>query len=288
MRRVYVSSALAILLLCFNTSLNAAPQEPNQTSPAPVVSAATYPNSPDGLKQFIVDTLGALESGDNQKASALLSSLAIPSHSAWFVNMVGPMDAPRFEARYEKLLPGTLSEIRRRFEYAADGGRTEVQVRALAQSSASPSPTMAEAPTQSSPTYTVGGCKPKEKHPIYLGDFSYVDGGFRFTNELSQATNTAAPPHIPGKGDVQAPKIIHSVPPSYPEVAKALDTTGVVVLHAIIGTDGKLTEITLVSGNSLLVSSAFDAVRQWKYQPCLLNGVPVEVDTTIAVQFQLH
>ncbi len=57
------------------------------------------------------------------------------------------------------------------------------------------------------------------------------------------------------------------------------------MLHAIIGTDGRILELHAVTGNPWLVRAALDAVQQWRYQPTLLNGEPVEVETTITVSF---
>ena len=59
------------------------------------------------------------------------------------------------------------------------------------------------------------------------------------------------------------------------------------MLHAIIDKDGNVTQLEVVSGHPLLVQSALDAVKQWRYQPTQLNGDPVEVDTTITVTFVL-
>jgi protein TonB len=61
----------------------------------------------------------------------------------------------------------------------------------------------------------------------------------------------------------------------------------VVRFNAVIGKDGSIQNLTLVSGHPLLVPSATEAVRQWKYQPTLLNGEPVEVVTQIDVNFTL-
>jgi len=60
-----------------------------------------------------------------------------------------------------------------------------------------------------------------------------------------------------------------------------------VLLHAIIGKNGQVEQLSVVSGHPLLVQSALDAVRQWRYQPTTLNGDPVEVDTEIQVIFSL-
>jgi periplasmic protein TonB len=88
-------------------------------------------------------------------------------------------------------------------------------------------------------------------------------------------------------GNVQAAKMVRQVTPLYPQIAKTAHVQGNVVLHAIIAKDGTVQELTYISGPALLMRSAMDAVRQWRYQPTLLNGEPVEVDTTITVVFTL-
>ena len=89
------------------------------------------------------------------------------------------------------------------------------------------------------------------------------------------------------KGVVTAGHIIHRVPPFYPPIAKKARVQGTVVIHAIIGKDGTVNSPTIVSGPEMLRQSALDAVRQWKYQPYLLNGTPVEVETTLSIDFAL-
>ena len=75
--------------------------------------------------------------------------------------------------------------------------------------------------------------------------------------------------------------------PAYPPDAKAAHVQGTVVLHAIIGKDGKIKELQFVSGPPMLARAAMDAVKRWRYKPCLLKGEPVEVDTTISAVFTL-
>ena len=88
-------------------------------------------------------------------------------------------------------------------------------------------------------------------------------------------------------GQVQQAKLINRVQPVYPPLAKQARIQGNVVLHAIIAKDGTIQELQVLSGHPLLVQAALDAVRQWRYQPTLLNGDPVEVDTTVTVVFTL-
>jgi periplasmic protein TonB len=89
-------------------------------------------------------------------------------------------------------------------------------------------------------------------------------------------------------GNVQAAKLMNKVQPSYPPLARQTRISGTVRLHAIIGKDGSVQQLEVMSGHPLLVQAALDAVRQWKYQPTTLNGDPVEVDTTIDVIFSLN
>ena len=81
--------------------------------------------------------------------------------------------------------------------------------------------------------------------------------------------------------------LIHQVKPEYPHIALQTRTQGAVVLHAIIGRDGTITSLEVASGHPMLVSAALDAVRQWRYRPYMLNGEPVEVETSITVNFVL-
>jgi protein TonB len=74
----------------------------------------------------------------------------------------------------------------------------------------------------------------------------------------------------------------------YPPLARQTRISGTVRLHAIIAKDGTVQQLEVLSGHPLLVQAALDAVRQWRYQPTLLNGEPVEVDTTVDVIFSLN
>ncbi len=89
-------------------------------------------------------------------------------------------------------------------------------------------------------------------------------------------------------GNVQAARIVNRVQPVYPPLARQTRISGTVRLHAIIGKDGTIQSLEVMSGHPLLQQAALDAVRQWRYQPTLLNGEPVDVDTTIDVIFSLN
>ncbi len=91
---------------------------------------------------------------------------------------------------------------------------------------------------------------------------------------------------VPAK--VMAARIVSQVQPKYPEQAKKKRIQGTVVLNVEIGTDGTVEGVKVASGPKELRQSALVAVRQWKYKPYLLNGSPVEVDTTISVVYTLN
>ncbi len=80
--------------------------------------------------------------------------------------------------------------------------------------------------------------------------------------------------------------LIHKVEPVLPETGQATSGQDTVVLNAVIGPDGAVIKVHPLSGPDSLVSAATDAVRWWRYQPYLVNGQPVEVETTVTVNFQ--
>ncbi len=97
----------------------------------------------------------------------------------------------------------------------------------------------------------------------------------------------AMPKHV--VGGVMAGKRVQFVEPEYPAMAKIARLSGTVVFAAVIGKDGSLVNLVpLASTDSMFTEAAFDAVKQWKYSPYELNGVPTEVDTTITVNFALN
>jgi protein TonB len=95
------------------------------------------------------------------------------------------------------------------------------------------------------------------------------------------------PQRIRVGGNVQAARLRRQPKPVYPPLARQARIQGVVRFTAIIGKDGTIQNLQLIGGHPLLVQSAQDAVKQWVYEPTLLNGEPVEVVTQIDVNFTL-
>lgn len=80
---------------------------------------------------------------------------------------------------------------------------------------------------------------------------------------------------------------VHDVTPTYPQMARIAHIQGDVLLQATISKSGVIENLRGVSGHPILIQAAMDAVKQWKYKPYILNGEPVEVETTIKVQFHM-
>jgi protein TonB len=96
----------------------------------------------------------------------------------------------------------------------------------------------------------------------------------------------SAPLHVGGV--VRPPQKIHHVAPTYPAIAQSARVSGVVILEALIAEDGSVREVKVLRSVPLLDAAATDAVRQWRFTPTLLNGVPVQVIMTVTVTFNLN
>lgn len=97
----------------------------------------------------------------------------------------------------------------------------------------------------------------------------------------------ATPQRVRVSQGVSQGLLIHKVQPQYPPLARQARIQGVVVLQALIGKDGSIQNLHVVSGHPMLTNAALEAVKEWRYKPYYLNGEPVEVETTINVNFTL-
>ena len=116
-----------------------------------------------------------------------------------------------------------------------------------------------------------------------------VDVQAQGPGQASASQGNTTPRRLRIGGEVEAAKLIQKIQPGYPESAKAAGVQGKVVLHAIIGMDGKPLSLQVINGtiDPDLARASVEAVSRWRYSPTLLNGQPIEVDTTIMVNFSL-
>jgi protein TonB len=92
---------------------------------------------------------------------------------------------------------------------------------------------------------------------------------------------------LPTSSRVMAGNLLLKTLPQYPAIARAAHIEGIVVLQATISNTGLIENLRVISGPPMLRQAAIDAVQTWRYKPYLLNGNPVEVETTINVVFKL-
>lgn len=250
-------------------------------------AVAAYPESAEGLKSLLQDWFAAIKAGDTAKASQYLESFAIPNHQEWFAKTFGATEGGRLETKYTELQAKPLEWLERTAEREVKAEKCSVELAVFDKSNSTqmrlPQAFLA-AMIQPTPLYhAVSRKDADDKSPYFLGNFVYVDGGFRYIDlQVMQALGAAPPMRVMIGGSVQGAKLTHRVEPVYPQDAKI---KGTVVLHVIIATDGTMKEIQVVSGHPLLFQAALDAVKQWRYKPTLLNGEPVEVDSQIEIEF---
>jgi TonB family protein len=133
---------------------------------------------------------------------------------------------------------------------------------------------------QSNPKCVMG----KENSPMLGG----IIGGVISSTAVSPQSDSGRPMRVRVSQGISQGLLVKKVDPQYPEAARRDRIQGMIVLQAVIDTNGDVQNLTLVSGHPALVPAAIDAAKQWKYKPYRWNGQPMEVETQITVSFQLQ
>jgi len=101
-----------------------------------------------------------------------------------------------------------------------------------------------------------------------------------------EAQEPTPPVDVPPE-TVQNQYPLKRVAPTYPPLARQARIQGTVLLRIVISKSGDVTELSLISGHPLLAPAVIEAVREWKYRPCLRDGEAIEVETVVLVKFAL-
>ena len=143
--------------------------------------------------------------------------------------------------------------------------------------------------------------------PMLRGDETFgveggVEGGLEggtiggIVGGLVDAPPPPAPPPPPPPaprdpvrigGQISAPELLHRVEPVYPEFAVLAKVTGTVILEAVVAPDGTVQSVKVLRGVKLLDGAAIEAVKQWRYKPLILNGVPTRFVLTVVLTFSI-
>jgi periplasmic protein TonB len=163
---------------------------------------------------------------------------------------------------------------------------------------------------RSMPAHPVTIDEPPETGPQIGSVVGALPGGFRngplggiLGDVIRQAAVAPVPAPVVARADpkpVEKPverirlgglvlmgRLVQRIEPVYPRIAIQMRISGDVQLEAVVGADGRVRDLQVKSGHPLLVRAAVEAVRQWVFQPTLLNGVPVEVSAPVSVTFRL-
>lgn len=123
---------------------------------------------------------------------------------------------------------------------------------------------------------------PKEEELVNIGDFFFVEGQFRWNSNMEYF-----PFQKPKTGSIVMAKVVKRVSPKYPEEARQKAIQGTVVLNVVLLKDGSVIVQSVAEGDPILSPAAVEAVRQWRYEPTVLNGQPIDMETKISVVFTL-
>jgi TonB family protein len=292
--RIAFALTLSVLIV---TSISAAGPPSEQST-----NLSAYPNSTDGLQKLVWDMLAAQKSGGDEALAPYLQSLAVPNSAAWFSTAFGQENGAQLAIFYDAWTSA------RNFQIAGD------LARAAASQMTDITALIFDHPGDSGATdkdnYFLGLLK--QSQTLYVVNFSsangasmrwayfvYVDGAFRYLGPLADlrlmsslgavgpSSSTELIRRVRVPSNMEEARVTHRVLPVYPPEAMAARLEGSVDVHTIIAPNGTVQSVDATSGNPVLVSAAEAAVRQWKFDPLLLEGQPVTVDTTITINFHL-
>jgi len=258
-----------------------------QAQAAPAVA-----DTPAGLQSQLEEIVKIKKKKELKRREQLISELRIPDPDAWFAINFGNDDGEKLAATYNNTWEKFEDSLTNSVTNLAEEEQTHISVKEISLPAKPAVPGQNEsAAADVKPAnvfYSASAAKGSMPGSPLPGIYTYDQGAFRVVNWQTLYTLTYVKPmRIRIGGNVAAAKLFQQVAPEYPAEARKNKVSGTVVLHVVISREGYVSRIVFVSGPPELMAPSMNAVRQWKYQPTSLNGDPVEVDTTIAVQFNL-
>ena len=255
----------------------------------------TVVDSAEGLQAQIETILELAKNHSKKKQDSktfedLISDLRIPEKSNWFVSKFGEDLGTKLATEYSRSWDSFQDTLTRSFLGAVESKTKQTLVTLLGSSSPFAQANMTsiqQGAASSLALYEITLLTGRGKDSV-PGLYVYADGAFRVLNwaTLYQLPNVK-PRRIRIGGNVQQARLVHQVNPTPASDSIKTHLQGTVQLHVVIGIEGNVKQVDVLSGPPDLTAPAMDAVKQWRYQPTLLNGDPIEVDTTVSVNFAL-
>jgi TonB family protein len=279
-----ISATVLLALLCVSTA--AAPAKRTPASQA--ISVETNPTiteSTAGLQAQLGAILRAARDKHSQQFESLVSDLKIPDSANWFKSRFGDDAGAKLAAAYEEFWETYQARVSVIFRNERGGNKANVLATELSASSSGPAIILTALRDAKAPlnVYTADVKRKGHGESVLPGVYVYAGGAFRIINWATlYKLPGARPMRIRLTPNAAVASLVYQLNPT-PPTDQHLQ--GTVILHILIDVDGNVSQIEAVSGPRELVEAATDAVRQWRYRPTMLNGDPVEVDTTVAVSF---
>jgi TonB family protein len=264
---------LAFLMFTYSVS----PSQVHVQQSAPAIATITYPNNSEGLRQLLNNMLVAAKRGDQSELESMIRETEIPNYQSWFTSNFGKEKGDSWAEPYGRWLVKDEKEFQELMVTLAhmDG---DFATKKMDTDSLHPVADLFDG-------YVAYWKKPlgtNGEEERKIGDFFFAEGKFRWYtgtwyDPFQKRQNTSL---------VMA-KLVKKVQPEYPPEAREKRIEGTVKLKVVLRKDGFVTVQSVAEGDPLLSPAAIDAVRQWRYEPTLVNGQPIDMETTIEVTFTL-
>jgi len=241
-------------------------------------TTTAYPNDSDGLRRLLDDMLVAAKGEDRSKLQSMIRETEIPNYESWFTTNFGQEKGESWATPYGRWLEKNEKEFQ---ELLVQLAQMDGQF-AIEKMDAAKRYDLLNGPLDEYLAKWKRPTAPKGEQLVTIGDFFFVEGKFRWDSNTQYF-----PFEKPKTASIVPAKLIKRVSPEYPEEARQKAIQGTVVLNVLLLKDGSVTVQSVVEGDPILSPAAIKAVRQWRYEPFVMNGQPIEVETKISVVFTL-
>jgi len=267
----------------------------------------SYPEKGGGLERELKDLLKARKAGDKATAGAILRSFVLPDPEKWFTTNFGEDVGKQMAEKYIPVTHVMVQMLQNQLDHVDEAKMSDVEVRKFDK------PCDDHADDYVYPLLLARS----EQTPLYealfrngnsyqqMNSFVFVDGAFRYIGRVnipesllfdemrrkasdSPAAASNFKKSVKLETNAAAGRLIKRVPPVYPEDARREYKQGVVRLLVVVQEDGSVGEIRVAKGICSLSRALMDAVKQWRYQPFLVNGQTIRVFTTVETNFTLN
>ncbi|MFZ0639386.1 MAG: TonB family protein [Candidatus Acidiferrales bacterium] len=250
-------------------SLAAAAGQPGASRAyAPIPS---YPESPSGLTKMMKQMLDMAQHGKLEDLQPYFHALLLPNPDSWFSAQFGASQGTRFAQNYQSMEQNLPTLFANTLQSNSGLKFTSVEVQRFrsactVEANESEYPVLAAREDQSMSLYEVRFVKDTAYR--WLFPFAYVDGGFRYLGDLQ----VKQPDNRVYGDNIQWPKLIHDVAPTYPSGFNRPNNSGMVKLWGTIGVDGTVSDLRVIEGTCPYVEATIEAVKKWRFTPLMVDG----------------